>query len=297
MVFRIEKHIKSVNDGISSGDEVSMLDFLQYEVEPVFNHIKNYDSSLSELIYNYGKTLDPVHKTLYTRRSEYEESVNLINETISGYLDECDEEAQKMYPHYFEKYKTDGVEHGIYVGGSLVENAGFDQIYLKNLRLWQLMFMCGTVNKLNELKPRLKMPLETSHLILVQNTPMSIRFRFDEKKFDVDGTYNLRYEIMKKRIDKALIKGTKERLTQPGKIAVVYSHIKEANEYKRYLQYLESLGNTECKIEEFDLEDLQGMPGLRALRFTVNLDSKAFNIKMNLNEISETVKSIEGVLK
>lgn len=296
MVFRIEKHINHINKGLDSGDEVSIIEFLQNEIEPVFNHIKSYDSSLKDLIKNYTNTLDPVHQTLYTKRSEYEESVKLINETISNYLDECDDEAQKMYPHYFEKYKTDGVEHGIYIGESLVENKNFDQIYLKNLRLWQLMVMCGVVNKLNELSPKLKIPLETSHLILVQNTPMSIRFRFDEKKFDVDGTYNLRYEIMKKRIDKAAIKGTKERLTQPGKIAVVYSHVKEANEYKRYLEFLESIGNTKCQLEEFDVEDLQGMSGLRALRFTVNLDSKEFNKIMNVNEISGTVKSLEEVL-
>jgi len=296
MIFRIEKHIKRVNSGLSSGDEVSILEFLQNEIEPVFNHIKDYDFSLNDLIKNYKSTLDPIHKTLYTKRSEYEESVNQINETISNYLDECDEEAQKMFIHYFEKYKTDGVEHGIYIGESLVENSKFDQIYLKNLRLWQLMVMCGVVNKLNELTPKLKMPLETSHLILVQNTPMSIRFRFDEKKFDVDGTYNLRYEIMKKRIDKALIKGTSERLTQPGKIAIVYSHNKEANEYKRYLEFLGSIGNTKCKLEEFDLEDLQGMSGLRALRFTVNLDSKAFHKKMNVSEISGTVNSLEEIL-
>jgi hypothetical protein len=296
MIFRIDKHVNIVNTGIGSGDEISVLEFLQNEIEPVFKHLISLDSSLKDLIGNYSKALDPLHKTLYTKRSEYEDSVNLINETISIYLDERNEEAQKMFPHYFEKYKTDGVEHGIYIGGSLVENISFDQIYLKNLRLWQLMVMCGVVTRLNEITPKLKMQLETSHLILVQNTPMSIRFRFDEKKFDVDGTYNLRYEIMKKRIDKALIKGTKERLTQPGKIAVVYTHVKEAKEYKRYLQFLESIGNTECKLEEFDLEDLQGMSGLRALRFTVNLDSKAFDKKMKADEIPGTVKSLEEVL-
>ena len=41
---------------------------------------------------------------------------------------------------------------------------------------------------------------------LVHDEPMAIRFRADEKKFDVDGAYNMRYEIIKKRIDKALIK-------------------------------------------------------------------------------------------
>ena len=48
------------------------------------------------------------------------------------------------------------------------------------------------------------MPLEVAHLILVQHMPMAIRFRFDEKRFDIDGAYNMRYEIVKKRIDKAL---------------------------------------------------------------------------------------------
>jgi hypothetical protein len=296
LIFRIEKNIKRVKVGLSSGDEVVILEFLQNEIEPVFDHIKHYDPSLKDLIANYKSSLDADHKTLYAKRRFYEDSVGVINETISNYLDECDAEAQLMYPHYFEKYKTDGVEHGIYIGESLVENRKFDMLYLRNMRLWQLMVMCGTVQKVNEIKPKLKTPLETSHLILVQNTPLSIMFRFDEKKFDVAGTYNLRYEIMKKRIDKALIKGTKERLTQPGKIAIVYSQAREANEYKRYIEFLESIGNTKCRLEEFELEDLQGMHGLRALRFTVNLDQNALREKMNVEEISGTVNSLQEIL-
>ena len=53
----------------------------------------------------------------------------------------------------------------------------------------------------------LPIPLETTHLILVQHAPLSIRFRFDEKRFDVDGAYDIRYEIVKKRIDKAVDPG------------------------------------------------------------------------------------------
>jgi hypothetical protein len=34
----------------------------------------------------------------------------------------------------------------------------------------------------------------------------------DEKRFDVDGTYNARYEVVKKRIDKNNIKERKELL-------------------------------------------------------------------------------------
>ena len=88
------------------------------------------------------------------------------------------------------------------------------------------------------MKARLHMPLETAHLILVQSTPLSIRYRPAEKQFDVEGTDNIRYEILKKRIDKAVIMGTAERLTQPGRIAIIYSQPREASEYREYLAYL-----------------------------------------------------------
>jgi hypothetical protein len=118
--------------------------------------------------------------------------VTLVNETISAYLDAEEGKAQAMFPHYFETHKTDGIDHGIYIGASLVEEEKFDRLYLRNLRLWQLMVMCGVARKAERLKERLREPLETAHLILVQSTPLSIRFRPDEKQFDVDGTYNIR---------------------------------------------------------------------------------------------------------
>jgi hypothetical protein len=108
-----------------------------------------------------------------------------------------------------------------------------------------------------------------AHLILVQHTPLAIRFRFDEKRFDIDGAYNMRYEIVKKRIDKALIKGSNERLTQPGKIAIVYSQPREAQEYRDYIEYLQAAGELTEGVEALVLEDLQGAQGLQALRVTV----------------------------
>ena len=100
---------------------------------------------------------------------------------------------------------------------------------------------------------------------------MLFRSRFDEKRFDVDGAYDIRYEIVKKRIDKALIKGTPERVTQPGKIAIVYGQPAEAQEYRGYLEYLRDLGYISGEVEELELEELQGVHGLRALRVTVAL--------------------------
>jgi hypothetical protein len=216
----------------------------------------------------------------------------MINDAISSYIDEQQVHAQAMFPHYFEKYKTDGVDHGMYIGASLVEGREFNKMYLKNLRLWQLMLMCGVVRKSHAVKDRIRIPLDTAHLILVQDQPLAIRFRYDEKKFDVDGTYNVRYEIMKKRIDKATLKGSEERLTQPGKIAIVYSHRREAEEYKRYIDYLQSTGMLLKEVEALDLEEMQGVQGLRALRVAVNTSQKT-NDKIEMSEVSAAAKSFE----
>ena len=129
---------------------------------------------------------------------------------------------------------------------------------------------CGIAARTDRLTGELPLPLQTTHLVLVQHTPMSIRFRFDEKRFDVDGAYNVRYEIMKKRIDKAVLRGSTERLTQPGKIAIVYSQGSEAAEYRDYIAYLHSLGSLHGEVENLELEELQGVPGLRALRVAVD---------------------------
>jgi hypothetical protein len=124
----------------------------------------------------------------------------------------------------------------------------------------------------HQLKPTLPVPLDTAHLILIQNTPTAIRFRYDEKRFDVDGAYDVRYEIIKSRLDKARVKGTNQRLTQPGQIAVVFSHTEEGTEIRRYIDFFSAQGILTGETEELEIEDLPGVHGLRALRTTVNLE-------------------------
>ena len=123
----------------------------------------------------------------------------------------------------------------------------------------------------NRLFPGLKVPLQTTQLILIHHQPISISFRKDERRFDVEGSYNIRYEVMKKRIDKACIKDTGERLTQPGKIAMVYTNQKEAQEYEEYIRFLQSQNYLSPNIEYLDLEELQGLRGLKALRVEILL--------------------------
>src|SRR5690606_21542960 len=157
---------------------------------------------------------------IYEERKQYEAAVTMINEYISGLIETEQAKAQGMFPHYFEKYQTDGVEYNMYIGQSMQPMRTYDPIYLKNLRLWQLLLTAHVENKVRELRHTLPMPLEITSLILVHNSALSIKFRQDEKKFDVDGAYNIRYEIITKRIDKAFVKNSGDRLTQPGKIAI-----------------------------------------------------------------------------
>jgi hypothetical protein len=212
---------------------------------------------------------------VYKRRKSFEDSLQQINDTISNYLDEAELSAQEMFPHYFEKYKTDGLEYNLYVGSGLVKNRTFDPFYLKNFHLWQLLTMVEIYKRVEALKPALKTPLDITQLILVHDQPISIRFRPDEKQFDVDGAYDIRYEIIKKRIDKAFIKNTDERLTQPGKIAIVYNQARVEDEFRRYFHYLKARNLVTGFIEEIELEELPGAMGLRALRFQLAKEERS----------------------
>lgn len=116
-----------------------------------------------------------------------------------------------------------------------------------------------------KLYKQLPYPLLVTSLILVYNTEIAIRFRMDEKRFDVDGTYNARFEMVKKRIDKATIKDSGQRITQPGKIAIVFTGEKERERYLQYVQILQKEKILSAKIELYDIEELQGLIGLKGL--------------------------------
>ena len=271
--YRVDKRIAQVQRSLNSGDEIGIVGFLRANVESVFDQVRQFGTDVRARIELYRGALDPRLGVVYRRRQLFEESVSHIAEAISAYLDLEELAAQAMFPHYFEKQQTDGVDYQIYVGPSLLEDGRFDPICLKNLRLWQVMLTCGIAVRAHQLRHRLPVPLETTHLILVQHTPRSIRFRFDEKRFDVDGAYDIRYEIIKKGIDKAVVEGTSDRVTQPGKIAIIYSQNPEGREYLGYIEYLQSLGYLTHEVEELDLAELQGVQGLRALRVGVALEN------------------------
>lgn len=266
LTFRVNNHLEEIKDTLYTHSEQAIFDFVQEEINPAFHHLKREDKEIKVVIENYEKQIDSTTESYYDHRRNYDESVMEINMKLAALLDKKQNEAQMMFPHYFERYKTDGVEHNMYIGSSIANERTFDELYLNNLRLWQLQTMVEMENKHYSLKPHLPVQLDVASLLLVYSTPLAIRFRMDEKKFDVDGTYNARYEIIKKRIDKSTIKGTNERLTQKGKLAIVYSQKKDEREYLRYVRFLKAKGYFTNNIEIVELEGLQGVTGLKAIR-------------------------------
>ena len=269
MLMEIDAYSRAIKQGASSANENRITEFIKNDIHPLFRQLRKRHEGIKEIQKAYFEYLDPQLGIVYRKRKDYETSVTTINKKISEYLDNQQITTQEMIPHYYEKFQTDGVAYNIYIGQSLLKKGHFDNVHLRNLRLWQLISMCEITQMMHKLKPQLPVPLDTAQLILVHSTPLSIRFRMDEKRFDVDGAYNARYEIIKKRIDKAIIEGTNERLTVAGKIAIVYQFDKDKKEYLRYLKYLLKKGLIEKNIEDLSLKKLQGTQGLKALRITV----------------------------
>lgn len=242
--------------------------YIATEIHPILNS-DNATEAVRELIQNYFSKIDEKTGMFYQARKKFDNALSKINKKLAAILDEKQLQAQQIFPHYYERFKTDGVEHNLYIGASIAPGKPFDKIYLNNLRLWQLQTLCEMEWEHHELKASLPYNLEVTSLILVFSSPISIRFRMDEKRFDVDGTYNARYEVVKKRIDKAFIKGSKERITEKEKITIIYSHDHEEKEYMDYIKYLQFKAILEPEIEQFEVEDLQGVSGLRGIRVKV----------------------------
>lgn len=267
--FRIDGFISIVENELHVDSEQKILDFVKKDIVPLFKFAKNKNSKLKKLISEYNKSLDATIKVIYNYRKAYDESVMMINKRMAALLDQKQESAQAMYPHYFERFKTDGVEHNMYIGESITQEESFNKVYLHNLRLWQLQVMCEMENEYYQLKKDLPVALDVASMVLVFNASLSVRFRMDEKRFDVDGTYNARYEVVKKRVDKAYIKGTKRRITEKGKLVIVYSQDSDEQEYLRYIKFLQSKNYLQPQVEIVALENLQGVTGLKAMRVNI----------------------------
>jgi hypothetical protein len=284
--LRVDEYIASISNILLTKDEQAIQSFLRAEVMGLLQQFRDMIPAISREIDEYinGIGGEPFLFNKYHR--QFEESITAINNYIVRFLELEQEEAQRMYPHYFERFVSDGVEFNMYIGQSIIPYKKFNTVHLQNLRLWQVSLLANAAQRLYHLGAGMPVPLETTQLLLVYNEAISISFRTAERKFDIDGVQHVRYEVLKKRIDKVKIKDSIERLTKPGTIAIVYNTEDDAKEYLQYIHYLEKQNIVTGNVEKLELEDLQGVSGLKALRVQVLLEKENQPDKENIKTTS-----------
>ena len=283
LASEVQRLTARLGPDFSESDEHEIDHFLQRETFPALRAIQETLVSAAvatpagagelaapyALIENYLHAMEEGNGDGYRNRRALEASMQLVNSAIGQYLDQMNEELQRIYPCYFEKFRTDGVEFDLYMGQSIVPDRPFDPGYLEQARTWQLRAMAAIQRLARALLPRMERPLYTTQLIFINGRTIDISFRNDEKRFDVEGAYNTRYQVIKKRIDKIRVKDTGERLTQPDKIAIVYYWKQDAEAYFGHIEELRQGGVLGDDLEQLELETLQGVTGLRALRISI----------------------------
>lgn len=288
--FKIDQFEDHLKQQFKVDTEQKLTQFFNKEIEPIFRFQLNKQQQLKEDIEDYFNKIDDTLKVIYFYRKNFDDTISLINKNMASIIDRKQIEAQSMYPHFFERFKTDGVEHNMYIGESITKENSFNEIYLYNLRLWQMQVMCEMENTYYNHQHQYPKALDVASMILVFNQPLSIRFRTDEKHFDVDGTYNARYEVVKKRVDKAYIKGTDERITQKGKLTIVYSQKEDEKEYLQYVKFLQAKKRLANNLEILELDDLQGVTGLKAIRVDILYNDKAEDVYFTYKDMLKDKK-------
>ncbi len=263
----VESQLNRLKNEFNATTESRIEQWFQKNIAPILSGMTNKVFSS----YPNSQYFDRESKRYSHERRKYSQTIDEINRMMGSFLQEKEKVAQQIFPHYFEMFKTDGVAHSIFIGQSIFPPQHFDSEILQKMRMWQLETICEMEELYYQNSPNLPLSLKVASMIFAYEETLSIAYRMDEKHFDVDGAENSRYEILKKRIDKAIVKKTGQRLTQPHQLTIVFSSKHLLKEYQRYLTILNEKGFVKGTVKILEIGDLQGAKGLLALQVALNL--------------------------
>lgn len=252
--------------------EKHMLDvflFLQEELFEILESIKSENAVYKSLIDNFvnqQKGLGGNHTDVF------ETSLQQLNSLIKDEVQQFNATVQDIFPSYFELFRSDGVEYDMYVGQSITPTKVFEPYFLREIRKQQIISMARIGIHAAQIATSLVVPMQVTLLIFVHTSTIDISFREDERRFDVEGGYNIRYQVVKKRIDKARIKNSKERLVRPNTLAIVFQGDMLETEIGDLLAEVAATGLLKPDFEFCTLEEIQGVSELRAVRADIVLD-------------------------
>lgn len=262
------EQIDRFQEGVTVDSEVTAIEYLQNNLEIYFDYFAQCGVNAARSVEAYRQACANDRQCVYTARARYDETINQINQRLRETWERWQASMQKIIPHYCDIECTDGIDHMIYVGKSI--HADFSLFHLRSLRYEQLKAVCDCARTALKIQAEYDTQMELTHLVLVQDISLDIfHDEKTERLFDVGGTRDTRYEIVKKRIDKGVDERSRERITQPGMLTLVYSTNKEWEEYQKYLCYLVREGWVEPKIQSGNVEPLQGVTGLKFARVRV----------------------------
>ena len=261
-------YIEKLKAKVTVEAEVTALKILREQLEVYLDYFATCGVEAQQAVEVYRQSCNNSHGSVYLARDRYDQKISQINSLLKATWERWQVRMQQIIPHYCDIECTDGLNHMIYAGESIDSN--FSLYHLRSLRYEQLRGICDCARTIFNLQTQEFKQLEVTHLILVQDLTIDISHdESTEKLFDVRGAKDIRYEIVKKRIDKAVDKQTRTRITQPGMLTIVYSTEDEWIEYQRYLHYLAREGWVDSQITSGTIEPLQGITGLKFARVQV----------------------------
>ena len=261
-------YIEQIKEKVTVDAEVTTMRILSDRLEVYFDYFGQCGPDALAAVETYRSSCSNDHKSVYVSRAHYDQTISQINALLRETWERWQVRMQQIIPHYCDLESTDGINHMIYVGESI--DSKFSVYHLRSLRYEQLRAVCDCARTAFNCQTLYNTQLEVTHLVLVQDITVDILHDENtEKLFDVRGTRDIRYEIVKKRIDKAVDEEARTRITQPGMLTLVYSTEEEWSEYQQYLRYLAREGWVDTEIQSGTVEPLQGITGLRFARVRV----------------------------
>jgi hypothetical protein len=268
-------YIARLQDRVTVDAELTGIKYLSTGLEIYFDYFTQCGTAAKTAIAAYRAACNNEHKCVYVARARYDETLICINARLRQTWEHWQDRMQQIIPHYCDIEATDGIDHMIYVGESI--DPKFSFFHLRSLRYEQLRAVCDCARAAFHIQTEFNTSMEVTHLVLVQDVMIDIfHDEKTERLFDVRGTRDTRYEIVKKRIDKATDTETQTRITQPGMLTLVYSTDEEWREYHQYLTYLMREGWIDLtRLATGTVEPLQGLDGLKFARVPVLAARKA----------------------
>lgn len=262
------QQIEQLRSEITVDAEVTAIRYLRENLEIYFDFFAECSQTVFTAVEAYRLACNNEHQCVYNARNRYDRTIGQINSLLRETWERWQVSMQKITPHYCDTESTDGIDHMIYAGASI--DPKFTPFHLRSLRYEQLRAICDCARTAFNIQEMYNTQMEVTHLLLVQDATVDIFHNEDtEKLFEVRGTRDTRYEIVKKRIDKAVDAQSRDRITHPGNLTIVYTTEDEWTEYQQYLRYLVREGWVDIETETGTVEPLQGVTGLKFARVRI----------------------------